>query len=104
MVLARPYESRSTIERREKAAQSTLDRNAGIDVNVSNLTIASQVQGADLRISRIARDAGDREAAHRNARRVRRRQRALERSRRAANREQYDLSARQHARASKRAA
>jgi hypothetical protein len=95
MVLSEPYASPSTVERRVLAAGQTAGRKAGIDVNVSNVTVASHEDGQDLRISRIEKDAGQGELVERRAAKRRRRERALERSRRAANPDQYDLSSRQ---------
>ena len=95
MVLAPPYASPATHARRADAAVVTRGRRAGIDVNVSNVTVASHDAGRDLVITRVER-AGDAQRAERErARKERRRQRSLDRSRRAANPEQYDLSARQ---------
>jgi transposase len=104
MVLTVPYLSAATHERRETAARDTASRAAGIDVNVSNVTVASHVRGEDLRVTRVERDAGERDRARRRALKERRRQRALDRSRRAANPEQYHLSKRQEERALARAA
>jgi hypothetical protein len=103
MVLTMPYVSPATARRRTIAAQQSAERKAGIDVNVSNVTVASHENGEDLRITRVARDAGDRESALRRAARKRRRERALERSRRAANPERYELSGRQQDEAQRRA-
>src|SRR6185503_7924354 len=85
MVLTTPYVGPTTQTRRAAAAIETTDRRAGIDVNVSNVTVASHAEGRDLRITRIARDGRQRQRAHRRARQERHRQRALDRSRRAAN-------------------
>jgi len=104
MVLTEPYVSPSTRARRELAAGETAGRNAGIDVNVANVTVASHQGGRDLQITRVARDGRARAASARRARRERRRQRDLERSRRAANRAQYELSKRQAKRAARLAA
>jgi hypothetical protein len=104
MVLTTPYASPATFRRRAAAAKESAGRKAGIDVNVSNVTVASHEGGADLRITRVARDAGERDSARRRAAKKRRRERALERSRRAANPEQYHLSSRQQERAHLRAA
>ena len=104
MVLAPPYVTATTKRRREEAAKNTATRSVGIDVNVSNVTVASHAAGADLRFTRVARDAGERTSAERRAKRDRRRARALERSRRAANADQYELSAKQRARAVEREA
>jgi len=102
MVLVDPYVAPATRARRKAAASSTTDRNAGIDVNVSNLTVASHEAGQDLRVTRIDRDAGQRQRSRRAARRQRRRERDLDRSRRTANRNQYQLSKRQAKRARRR--
>jgi len=104
MVLTERYASPATKTRRERAALETSGRSVGIDVNVSNITIASHVDGEDLRVTRVARDAGQRESARARARKERRRQRRLERSRRASNPEQYQLSSRQQERARRREA
>ncbi len=99
MVLAPPYVSAATAARRERAARETVGRSVGIDVNVSNVTVASHADSADLQITRVARDAGERERAEKRAKKERRRSRKLDRSRRAANREQYEPSAKQAAQA-----
>jgi hypothetical protein len=104
MVLRTAYVSPDTATRRALAANETAERKAGIDVNVSNVTVASHENGKDLRITRVARDAGDWEGALRRAAKKRRRERALERSRRAANPERYALSRRQEDEARRRAA
>lgn len=104
MVLAAPYVSPAVADARAKVALATADRQAGIDVNVSNMTVASHASGEDLRITRIVRDETQQRADHRRTRRQRRQQRALERSRRAQNRAQYQLSKRQQKRARRRAA
>src|SRR5690606_409896 len=95
MVRPPPYASPSTIARRHAAARHTAARRAGIDVNVSNITVASHERGRDLRVTRIERDAATKARGRKQARRERLRQRALERSRRAQNRAQYQLSKRQ---------
>jgi transposase len=104
MVLVEPYVSPATGASREAAAIATVDRRAGIDVNVSNVTIASHEAERDLRVTRVERTAGQRTKSHRRARRERRRQRALERSRRAMNAQQFQLSKRQAKRARRREA
>jgi hypothetical protein len=104
MVLKEPYLSPSARWRQAEVALAERGRVAGIDVNVSNLTIASQVAGDELRLTRVERDAPTKERDRGRRRRERRRQRALERSRRASNREQYRLSRRQEKRARRRAA
>ena len=104
LVLIAPYASSATIARRAQVAIDTADRIAGIDVNVSNLTVASHEAGTAMRLTRVERDPPRRMRAHRRARAERRRQRALDRSRRAMNRAQYRLSKRQEKRARRRAA
>jgi transposase len=102
-VLVEPYVAPAVAARRAGAATDTAGRAAGIDVNVSNLTVASHDgAGGDLQITRIARDADERDRQRWRARRDRRRARRLDRSRRAANPEQYALSERQVARADRR--
>ena len=104
MVLTAPYVSPATNARRDQAARETAQRSSGIDVNVSNVTFASHVDGTDLRVTRVARDAGEMDATKRRAKKEGRRARRLERSRRAANPDQYGLSTKQEARARDRAA
>jgi hypothetical protein len=104
MVLTTPYVSSSTASRRARVAVEAIDRTAGIDVNVSNVTVASHEQGRALRVDRIVRDATQQQRDRSRSRRERRRQRALDRSRRAMNRAQYRLSKRQDKRARRRAA
>lgn len=104
MVLTGPYASPATAARRATVAIDAADRVAGIDVNVSNLTVASHERGSVMRLERIERDAPRRQRARRRARAERRRERALDRSRRAMNRAQYRLSKRQDKRARRRAA
>ena len=104
MVLTQPYVSPSSAVRRVRAAIETIDRTAGIDVNVSNVTIASHDNGRAMRVTRIERDEPQRQRDRGRARRERRRQRELDRSRRAANRAQYRLSKRQEKRARRREA
>ncbi|MBA3397162.1 MAG: transposase [Deltaproteobacteria bacterium] len=103
MVLTQPYVSGSTAERRARSAIETADRTVGIDVNVSNLSIASHDTGRDMRLSRVVRDEPQQQRDRGRARRERRRQRALDRSRRALNRQHYKLSRRQDKRARRRA-
>nr|MDQ3295331.1 transposase [Myxococcota bacterium] len=107
LVLTQPYGSASTAERRARAAIETADRTVGVDVNVSNLSIASRPRhhdtGRDIRLSRVVRDEPQQQRDRGRARRERRRQRALDRSRRALNRQHYQLSRRQDKRARRRA-
>jgi hypothetical protein len=104
MVLTAPYVSPSAAARRANAAIDAMDRCAGVDVNVSNVTIASHEQGGSMRVTRIERDHTQQRRDRSRARRERRRARALDRSRRAMNRAQYRLSKRQDKRAKRRAA
>jgi hypothetical protein len=104
MVLTAPYVSPRVAERRAGVAIEAVGRAAGIDVNVSNITVASHHAGRDVRMTRISRDDAQRQRDRGRARRERQRQRELERSRRASNRAQYQLSKRQDKRARRRAA
>ncbi len=104
LVLTHPYVSPSASERRARVAIEAADRRAGIDLNVSNVTIASHEAGRAVRVTRVERDESQREHDRRRTRRERRRQRALDRSRRAANKAQYQLSKRQAKRARRREA
>lgn len=104
LVIAKPYVAPAAQARRIAAAASTAERCAGIDVNVSNVTIASHEGERDLRVTRVERSAGQRQRARRAARQQRRRQRDLDRSRRALNAQQYELSKRQAKRARRREA
>jgi hypothetical protein len=94
MVLTTPYVSPSAAARRATVAIEAMDRTAGVDVNVSNVTVASHDLGCAIRVTRIVRDAPQEQRDRRRSRRERRRQRALDRSRRAMNRAQYQLSRR----------
>ena len=104
LVLITPYVSPSATARRAQVAVDAMERSAGIDVNVSNVTVASHERGRAIRVSRIARDTTQQQRDRSRRRRERRRQRALDRSRRALNRAQYQLSKRQDKRARRRAA
>jgi hypothetical protein len=103
MVLTQPYVSPATVARRSRVAIEAADRSAGIDVNVSNVTVASHDTGRSMRLPRSERDATQKASDVRRTRRERRRQRELERSRRAMNKAQYQLSKRQEKRARRRA-
>ncbi len=92
MVLVAPYVAPAIAAQRALAAEQTRGRHAGIDVNVSNITVASYGHAEDLKITRVERDAGRKQRSRRRVRRERRRQRALDRSRRAMNATQYQLS------------
>jgi hypothetical protein len=80
-------------------------RQAGVDANVSNLALASfpTAHPEQLQVDQITCDTAQQQAAARAARRARDRQRALERSRRNTNPDQYGRSTRQHKRAQRRA-
>ena len=95
LVLATPYVSPGTQARRDAAAITTAGRCAGIDVNVSNVTVASHADGNDLQITRVVHDDSARKAVAAREQRTRHRSRRLDRSRRASNPAQYELSARQ---------
>jgi hypothetical protein len=103
MVLTTPYVAPAVQARRQASAIETITRAAGIDLNVSNVTVASHDRGRDLQVTRIAKDPAVKQADRRRERRRARRQRKLERSRRAANPSQYQLSKRQEKRARRRA-
>ncbi|HEY0988642.1 MAG TPA: hypothetical protein VGD80_16365, partial [Kofleriaceae bacterium] len=104
MVLNAPYVSPSAAARRAKVAIDAMERTAGVDINVSNVTVASHERSIAIRVTRVARDATQQQRDRGRCRRERRRQRALDRSRRAMNRAQYQLSRRQDKRARRRAA
>jgi len=103
MVLAAPHVSPGTRERRAHVALAAMDRSAGVDVNVSNVTIASHELGGHIRITRVERDTTQRQRDRSRAKRTRRRARELDRSRRAMNKAHYELSKRQAKRARRRA-
>jgi hypothetical protein len=95
------YQSPATRSRR---AEIPADRCAGVDANVSNLALASFPAGhpEQLAIEQITCDTAQQAAAARAAKRARDRQRALDRSRRNTNPEQYGPSPRQAARTARR--
>jgi len=97
------YASDSTRARR---AAIPAGRRAGADANVSNLALASFPTGhpEQLHIEQISCTEEQQRAAARAAKRARAGQRALDRSRRNTNPEQYGPSARQHKRTQRRAA
>jgi hypothetical protein len=106
MVLTGGYASPATRARRRAAAE--LDRVAGIDGNVSNLSVVSLPDSldpadGDLASSRVELTEAELTALARLERKARDRRRALDRSRRATNTRQYGLSKRQRARAERRA-
>ena len=104
LVLTQPYVSAAAVARRATVALEAADRIAGIDVNVSNITVASHASHAAVRVTRVERDATQKQRDRSRARRERRRKRELDRSRRAMNQAQYQLSRRQEKRARRRAA
>ncbi len=103
LIHGRGYQSPSTIARRE---QIPAGRRAGVDANVSNLTVASFAAAQPERplVERIDCTDAQQRAAARAAQRTRSRQRALDRSRRNTNAAQYGPSVRQHKRAERRTA
>jgi hypothetical protein len=102
MVLVAPYVSPRVRARRISSVEVNEGRIVGLDVNVSNITLASHLDGEDFRLTRIARDRDQRICDERRNRRERRLQRELDRSRRAMNRSHYQLSKRQEKRARRR--
>lgn len=105
MILGPGYTS---VDTRERRAAVPVSRVAGVDGNVSNLAVVSMPSdSADtvgLHTTYATVTSEQRAAAERDRLRARRRQRALDRSRRATNPDQYALSKRQQARAERRAA
>jgi hypothetical protein len=97
------YQAPATQSRR---AGIPAGRRAGLDANVSNLALASFPSGhpEQLAIEQITCDAAQQQAAARAAKQARERQRALDRSRRNTNADQYGPSQRQQQRAQRRAA
>jgi hypothetical protein len=97
------YQSPSTRSRR---AEIPAGRRAGVDANVSNLSVASfpDEHPEHLVAGQICCTAEQHKAAVRAATRARARARALDRSRRNTNPEQYGPSVRQQKRAQRRAA
>ncbi|MEO1997325.1 MAG: zinc ribbon domain-containing protein [Planctomycetaceae bacterium] len=102
LVHKRGYESAATKQRR---AQVPTDRRAGLDGNVSNLSVASIPEGdpTGLLVEQITVTQKQRQAAERAAAKARRRARALDRSRRNNNAAQYEPSKRQRDRTERRA-
>jgi hypothetical protein len=91
---------------RARRAQIPAGRRAGVDANVSNLALASFPgrHPEQLALEQITCDEAQQRAAARAAKRARDRQRALDRSRRNTNADQYGPSPRQHTRAARRTA
>ncbi len=102
IVLKSGYASASTQQRRSEV--STV-RRAGVDGNVSNLAVVS-IDADDCepnaRIEHVKVSEQQRRAAVREAKRARDRHKALDRSRRSANTDQYAQSVRQAKRAARR--
>jgi hypothetical protein len=96
------YQSASTRARR---ADIPTNRRAGVDANVSNLSVASFADGHPDRLvtEQISCTPEQQKTAADAARRTRARQRALDRSRRNTNADQYGPSVRQAVRAARRA-
>jgi len=90
---------------RARRAQIPGGRRAGVDANVSNLALASfpNDHPEQLHVNQISCTLEQQQAAARAARKTRARQRALDRSRRNTNPDQYGPSQRQHKRAARRA-
>jgi hypothetical protein len=91
---------------RARRAQIPAGRRAGVDANVSNLALAffPGRHPEQLALEQITCDEAQQRAAARAAKRARDRQRALDRSRRNTNADQYGPSPRQHTRAARRTA
>ncbi|MGW9030277.1 transposase [Streptomyces sp. NPDC055722] len=105
MVLTGGYASPETRDRRKKAAG--LGRVGGIDGNVSNLSVVSFPDTFDpadggIQTSRVELTAAETASLAKAQRKERGRKRALDRSRRATNPNQYEASKRQQARAERR--
>jgi hypothetical protein len=97
------YQSAATRARR---AEIPTNRRAGVDANVSNLSVASfpDEHPAQLVAGQIGCTAEQQTAAERAATKARARHKALDRSRRNTNPDQYGPSARQQQRAQRRTA
>ncbi|MEU9718834.1 transposase [Streptomyces sp. NPDC047976] len=107
MILGPGYTAPAIRAMREQAA--VLDRIGGVDGNVSNVSVVSLPAGLDPadgkpQSTEIALNPEQRSLLEREARTRRGRARALERSRRATNAEQYRLSKKQARRAEQRTA
>lgn len=99
LVLTTGYQSESTQKRRTSVPS---DRRAGVDGNVSNIAVTSFNEDGDIKASYLIPTPEQRVVADRARVKERRRLRAMERSRRAANADQYGLSKRQAKRAARR--
>ena len=93
------YQSGSTRARR---ALVPTDRVAGLDANVSNISVASHSNATNVQADQVKVTDQMLEAAQRDAVKIRRRQRALDRSRRNNNPDQYAPSVRQVKQAARR--
>ncbi|KUO18433.1 transposase [Streptomyces dysideae] len=107
MVLAPGHASTATRTRRRQAA--ALQRVGGVDGNVSNLAVVSlpttgEPDDGPVRSSRITLTEQEQDALATARKKARGRQRALDRSRRATNPQQYQHSRRQKARDERRQA
>jgi hypothetical protein len=96
------YQSEATRARRGAIPAR---RRAGLDANVSNLAVASfsEARPDELAVEQIVCTPEQQKAAAQAARRTRARQKALDRSRRNTNADQYGPSQRQQKRAQRRA-
>jgi Putative transposase DNA-binding domain len=96
------YQSARTRARR---GEIPAGRHAGVDANVSNLSVTSfpDDEPRQLAAERFGCTAEQQCAADRAAKQARARQKALDRSRRSTNADQYAPSVRQHKRAQRRA-
>ena len=106
LILGPGYSSPAVRQMRVRSAD--LDRVGGVDGNVSNLSVVSFPNGLDPderpESTRLTLDDDEQTRLEREARKRRRRQRALDRSRRATNARQYALSKRQAKRVERRTA
>ncbi|BBZ13167.1 transposase [Mycobacterium branderi] len=103
LIHGRGYQSPSTIARRGEIAAG---RRAGVDANVSNFSVVSFPHDHPERlvVGRVDCTPAQQKAAAGAAKKTRARQKALDRSRRNTNADQYGPSVRQHKRAERRAA
>jgi hypothetical protein len=103
LIHGRGYQSPSTIARR---AEIPAGRRAGVDANVSNLSVASFPDHRPHRlvVGRVDCTPAQQKAAAGADKETRARHKALDRSRRNTNTDQYGPSVRQHKRAERRTA
>lgn len=103
MVLKEPYVSRETTLHRRQAAQ--LERRGCFDLNVSNCSVVSFNEAiSEVRSTVIKKDNEEREHLEAEAKATRAKNRARDRSRRATNAHNYELSKSQKKRAGRRKA